>query len=85
MPDQWDVEVILRTTLERALRTIPAGLGVLEAHPDGVLLRTSIARLDWMARYLVGLGFGIIVCQPPELRAAFAELAAEIASYAATT
>ncbi|MBI1256499.1 MAG: WYL domain-containing protein [Chloroflexi bacterium] len=85
MPDQWDVEVILKTTLESARRTIPASLGVLEAHPDGVRLRTSIASLDWMARYLVGLGFRLIVCQPAELRAAFERLAAEIVSYAATT
>jgi len=37
-----------------------------------------------MARYLVGLGFGVIVCQPPELRGAFANLAAEIATIAAS-
>jgi predicted DNA-binding transcriptional regulator YafY len=83
IPDRWDVEVVLKTSLESARRAIPAGLGVLEAHPDGVLLRTSIASLDWMARYLVGLGFRVIVCQPPELRAAFANLAVEIASFAA--
>ena len=85
IPDQWDVEVILKTTLESARRAIPAGLGVLEPHPAGVRLCTSIASLDWMARYLVGLGFPVIVCQPPELREAFQHLAVEIAAFAAAT
>jgi len=84
IPDRWDVEVILRTSLDSARGAIPAGLGVLEPHPDGARLCTSIASLDWMARYLVGLGFGVIVCQPPELRGAFANLAAEIATIAAS-
>ncbi|MEO8394055.1 MAG: YafY family protein [Chloroflexota bacterium] len=85
IPDRWEVEVILKTTLDSARRAIPAGLGVLEAHRDGVRLCTSIASLDWMARYLVGLGFRVLVCQPPELRAAFEQLAVEIASFAAAT
>ena len=78
IPDRWMVEVILGTTLEQAAKAIPRGLGVLESHPDGVLLRTGSQDIDWMARYLVNLGFPLTICQPPELRAAFERLAATI-------
>jgi predicted DNA-binding transcriptional regulator YafY len=82
MPDRWMVEVILDTTLEKAAKAIPRGLGLLELHPDGVLLRTGSQDIDWMARYLVSLGFPITVCNPPELRTAFEQLAEQITQWA---
>jgi predicted DNA-binding transcriptional regulator YafY len=82
MPDRWMVEVILETTLERATKAIPRGLGLLELHPEGVLLRTGSQDIDWMARYLVSLGFPVTICHPPELRTAFEQLAQQIAEWA---
>ncbi|MBZ0287919.1 MAG: YafY family transcriptional regulator [Anaerolineae bacterium] len=81
MPDRWRVEVILQTTLEQAAGRVPRGMGTLEAHENGVLFRTGSEDIDWMARYLVGLGFPLTVRQPPELRAAFARLAARIVNF----
>jgi predicted DNA-binding transcriptional regulator YafY len=78
IPDDWDVEIILKTSHEKAAQAIPIGFGKLEPHSDGVLFRTSVDNLDWFARYLVGLGFPVTVCQPPELRAAFERLSEEI-------
>ena len=82
MPDRWMVEVILDTTLERAAKALPRGLGLMELHPDGVLLHTGSQDIDWMARYLVSLGFPITVCHPPELRTAFEKLAEQITQWA---
>lgn len=82
MPDRWDVEVILKTTLEQATSQIPRGMGILEQHPDGVLFSTAVPDIDWMARFLVGLGCLVVVCQPPELRTAFERLAVEIMGFA---
>jgi predicted DNA-binding transcriptional regulator YafY len=82
MPDRWNVEVILKTTLERASSQIPRGMGTLEQHPDGVLFCTAVPDIDWMARFLVGLGCPVVVCQPPELRTAFEKLAAEVLQFA---
>ncbi len=82
MPDRWIVEVILDATLEQVVKAIPRGLGLLELHPDGVLLRTGSQDIDWMARYLVSLGFPITVCHPPELRTAFERLSKSILEWA---
>ncbi len=82
IPDRWTVEVLLKTTPEQAKAKIPPGLGLLQPEEGGVLLHTEINDLDWMARYLVGIGFPVVVYQPPELRAAFERLAAEIIHYA---
>jgi predicted DNA-binding transcriptional regulator YafY len=78
MPDRWMVEVMLHTTLDEALPKIPRGMGTLEPHADGVLFRTGGQDIDWLARFLVNLGFPLTIRQPPELRAAFERLAATI-------
>jgi predicted DNA-binding transcriptional regulator YafY len=82
IPDRWDVEVILGTTLEKAAAVIPQAMGVLTAHPDGVHFRTAFPDLDQIARYLAGWGFPVIVCEPPELRDAFERLAATLLNFA---
>jgi predicted DNA-binding transcriptional regulator YafY len=80
--DRWMVEVILATTLEQAAKVIPRGMGVLEAHPDGVLFRTGAQDIDWLALKLISFGFPLTICQPPELRAAFERLAQTISETA---
>ncbi len=82
IPDAWTVEVLLQAPLDAVTQALPAGLGLLQPRADGVLLHTEIADLDWMAHYLIGLRLPLVVCQPPELRDAFARLAAEAAAFA---
>lgn len=82
MPDRWTVEVLFQVPLETVTNSLPLALGVLQPREDGVLLHTEIADLDWMARYLVGAGLPFAVVAPPELRDAFARLAAELARIA---
>jgi predicted DNA-binding transcriptional regulator YafY len=78
MPDRWQVEVILATTLEQAEKVIPPGMGILTPDPAGVKLRTGSQDIDFIARYLVGTGIPLTICQPPELRQAYERLAASI-------
>jgi predicted DNA-binding transcriptional regulator YafY len=81
-PWGWEVEVLLETTLEDALRRIPAGNAMVEATPGGVLMRTNVDRLDWMARMLMLLECPFVVRQPPELRDALRRLAAQATALA---
>ncbi|MEO8613039.1 MAG: YafY family protein, partial [Chloroflexota bacterium] len=82
MPDRWMVAVILGTTLEQAAKIIPRGLGTLETHPDGVLLRTGGQDIDWLALRLISFGLPLTIVEPPELRDAFQRLAATISDTA---
>jgi predicted DNA-binding transcriptional regulator YafY len=53
-------------------------VALLEPAPEGVILRCHAQNLAWVAQFLVGLGFPLVVRQPPELRDALRKLAAEI-------
>jgi predicted DNA-binding transcriptional regulator YafY len=68
VPYQHDVEVVLHTGLVEAARRIPATVGTLVEHPDGVLLTCRAERLDGMAQLLAGLGWDFTVHRPDELR-----------------
>jgi predicted DNA-binding transcriptional regulator YafY len=81
-PGDWEIEVLLETTLDQARQRVPAAVATLEAAPGGVLLRYHVENLDWAARFLVGLGFGLLVRRPQELRDALGRLAEEIAEAA---
>lgn len=81
-PGAWAIEALLETTLEQARERVPAAMALLEPVPEGVVLRCHAENLDWIAHFLVGLGFPLIVRQPPELRDALRRLAAEIATTA---
>lgn len=78
IPDTWNVEVLLLLSLEEARTKVPAMLATLEQHPQGVILYASIANLNWMARFLVGLDCSFMIYQPVELRTALQELADEM-------
>jgi predicted DNA-binding transcriptional regulator YafY len=81
-PGSWQVDVLLETSLDQARQRVPDAMAVLETAPGGVLLRCYVENLDWMARFLVGLGFRMLVRRPQELRAVLGRLAAEIAEAA---
>ena len=74
--------MLLETTLDQARQRVPAAMATLEAAPGGVLLRCHVENLDWVARFLVGLGFRMLVRRPQELRDALGRLAEEIAEAA---
>lgn len=79
MPGTWAVRVRLELPLEQARQRLAPELGTLEADGEtATLLRCYSENLDWMARFLVGLGCPLTVLQPPELREALRSLARTI-------
>jgi predicted DNA-binding transcriptional regulator YafY len=81
-PWSWSVEVLLETTLDDARRRIPPGSAIIKQEAGGVLVQLRVDRLDWMARTLMLMECPFIVRQPPELRDALRQLAAEAAAMA---
>jgi predicted DNA-binding transcriptional regulator YafY len=81
-PATWSVDVLLETTLEEAQGSVPSTLAALEQADGGVVLHCNVEDLDWIARFLAGLGHSFIVRQPTELREALQRLAQEIARMA---
>jgi predicted DNA-binding transcriptional regulator YafY len=76
--DRWDIEVIVKTTLDEARSKVPSGLATFEELPGGVRLRSSFDDLESFARLLIGWGWPFSVCQPSELRTVLHDLAGEI-------
>jgi predicted DNA-binding transcriptional regulator YafY len=71
LPRAHAVEVQLDTDLERARRVVFVELGELtSAAPKGVLLRAQADDLDWFARELARLPFGLRIVKPIALRRA---------------
>lgn len=82
-PGDWQIEVLLETTLEQARERVPAATATLEQDDQGVLLRCHVDCLDWAAHFLAGLGLRMRVRRPPELRDTLRRLAEELAVAAA--
>jgi predicted DNA-binding transcriptional regulator YafY len=82
VPRVWQVEVWLETTLKVAQRKTPLSKGHFEAQDNGVLVRSDVDDLPWMARLLAGLGIPFIIHYPSELRAAVRQHALELMRYA---
>ena len=78
----WSVEVLLETTLEDAQQRIPPGNAIIKPVAGGVLVQLGVDRLDWIARTLMLLECPFVVRQPPELRDALRQLAADAAALA---
>ena len=81
-PWGWAVEVLLETTLEHAQQRIPPGSAQLEAVAEGVVLRSNVAKLSWLARALLLVECPFVVRRPPELRDELRQLAAEVRALA---
>jgi predicted DNA-binding transcriptional regulator YafY len=81
-PWEWSAEVLLETTLEEARRRIPLGAALVDQTEGGVLLRTHVDRLDWLARMLLTLECPFVIRRPAELREALRRVAAEAAALA---
>ena len=70
LPRKWTVEVLLKTTLERARAQFFETIGVFEQVEDGVVMHNQSDDIDWFARQLAGLPFGFEIRRPPQLREA---------------
>ncbi len=75
LPRRFTFEVLLKTDIIRAHREIFDVLGVLEPHPEGVLMRGSVEDLDWLAHRLAGFSFDFTVIAPDELNDAIRKCA----------
>ncbi|GCE14145.1 helix-turn-helix transcriptional regulator [Tengunoibacter tsumagoiensis] len=82
VPRVWQVEVWLEATLEEAQRKSQLSKGHFTEESQGVLVRSEVADLPWMARLLVGMGLPFIIHQPPELREVVREYALTMIGYA---
>jgi hypothetical protein len=68
IPGPYEAEILLQTTLERAQQAISPMGGTLEETAEGIILRRPVRRLEWMAYFLIGLDFPVVIRQPTELR-----------------
>jgi predicted DNA-binding transcriptional regulator YafY len=76
-PGTYDVEVHLKTTLSDAQRVIAPSLGILTEYGDGVLFQCYVQRLGWLAHFLLGLEFDLVIRKPEKLRDVMRRLAAK--------
>ena len=82
VPRVWQVEVWLETTLEEAQRQTHLSHAYFEEAHNGVLMRGDVEDLQWMARFLAGLGIPLIIHRPAELRTVLRQYALALAGYA---
>ena len=85
VPRAWPVEVWLKATLAEAQSKTSLSKGHFKEQNNGVLIRSEVEDLPWMARLLAGLGIPFIIHYPPELRTVFRQYALVIMSYAEQT
>lgn len=77
-PYRWHATVRLDAPVELAAEWVPPTVGAVSGDGDRAVLRISANDLSWLARYLAGLPVRFAVDEPPELRAALAELGAQL-------
>ena len=70
VPKELQLDILLKTSLERARWHISARVAVLEEVEGGVLLRGYTDNPDWIACLLAGLGCDFEIRKPVELIAA---------------
>ncbi len=75
VPGSYQVEVLLRTTMETAQAHIPSYIGALEACEEGVIMRREANNLEWLAMLLLSFDFPVEIKQPDELRSILKRLA----------
>jgi predicted DNA-binding transcriptional regulator YafY len=78
----WQIEVAFQATLTAVQQKIPAAYGSLTVTADAVVFRCQTDDLLYMARTLMALNLPFVVQQPPELRDAFVDLAAQMTQIA---
>ena len=68
LPRLYTFEVLLKTDLATAQAEISEVHGVLDPHPEGVLIRGTTDDLAWLARVLSRFSFDFTILAPDELR-----------------
>jgi predicted DNA-binding transcriptional regulator YafY len=76
LPGTTQVEVVMKTSIERAREVISPVMGTLEPSDEGVIFRRSASQLEWIAHILISLDFPVRVVQPVELRDLIRQMAA---------
>ena len=67
VPGPYQVEVLLKTTMEIAQATIPDYIATLETCAEGIIMRRAANNLEWLAMLLLSFDFPVEVKQPDEL------------------
>ena len=75
VPGPYQVEVLLRTTMDAAQAHIPSYLATLEPCAEGIMMRRAANDLEWVAMLLLSFDFAVEVRQPDELRSVLQRLA----------
>lgn len=75
VPGPFQVEVLLRTTMDTAKAHIPSYLATLETCAEGVIMRRAANNLEWLAMMLLSFDFPVEVKQPDELRSILRRIA----------
>ncbi|MBQ5948311.1 YafY family protein [Massilia sp. ST3] len=75
LPRAHAVEVLLKTSLERAQGQFSRTIAVFEQTQEGVVMHNQADDIGWMARQLASLPFGFEIRRPEELREAVRECA----------
>ena len=75
VPGPYQVEILLRTTMDTAQAHIPSYLGTLETCAEGIIMRRAATNLEWVAMVLLSFDFPVEVKQPDELRSILKRLA----------
>lgn len=75
LPRAFTVEVLLKTTLERAQSVFSRTIALFEQNESGVVMHSQADDLGWMARQLAALPFAFEIRQPSALRGALRECA----------
>ncbi len=68
MPGTDQVDVLLKTTLERAQSEISPGMATLKETDDGILFRRAATQLEWIACFLMLRQYPVEVRGPESLR-----------------
>jgi len=76
LPRQYPVEILLLTDLATAQKEVQAMMAFLEPTPEGILMRSSVDDLDWLARVVARFSFPFVIRRPDGLRQALRERAA---------
>ncbi|GHO97702.1 transcriptional regulator [Reticulibacter mediterranei] len=85
IPNEWQTEVWLKTTLPEAQRSLSLARVFFEEKSGGVLVRAEVDDLSWVAQKLAGLGIPFVIHRPHELRVAVSQYAQKLANYAQQT
>ena len=78
----FEIEVLLKTSIEQARVLLPSDIAVLEATGEGVVFRHSTTQLDWVAYLLLNLKLPFVVRKPPELHDVFRQISERAAQAA---